>query len=141
MSYTFGDMTTSGGYTLGQSSIGDYDFNYGGTPDYGFDLGMQDYSIDDFAYSPAPATPVSGWDKLTNTLSGIGDNIGDWADTYVNKWIDSELFGGTADQPAQNQGTVTPVSQAPAQAGFAVSNQTLMIGAGVVLALVLLARK
>ena len=140
MSYTFGDMTTSGGYTLGQSSVGDFEFNYGGTPDYGFDLGMQDYSIDDFAYSPAPVADVSWTDSIQQKVGQIGNWMGGAVDTFLGKWMDKEL-GISSNQTAQNQGTVTPVSQAPAQAGFAVDNKTLMIGAGVVLALVLLSRK
>ena len=137
MSYTFGDATASTGYTLGNSSAG---FNYGGDVDYGFDLGTQDWSIDDFAYTPV-ATTSSGWDNVTNTVSGLWDTAGDFVNSYLNKVIDREVYGDTRNQAAANQGTVTPVSQAPAQAGFAVSNTTLMIGGAAVLALILLAKK
>lgn len=139
MSYTFGDATLSSGYTLGTSDAG---FNYGGTPDYGFDLGVQDLSIDDFTYTPTAAPSGSGWNSLTDTLGTLWNSAGDWANTYVNKLIDKEVFGDAWNQPAQNQGTVTPVNTVdPVPAGFAVDNKTLMIGAGVVLALVLLSRK
>ena len=138
MSYTFGDATASSGYTLGTSSAG---FNYGGDVDYGFDLATQDFSIDDFAYTPV-ATAGTGWESVTNTISGLWNTAGDLANTYLNKVIDREVYGDTRNQAADNLSTVTPLNTSGAsQAGFAVSNTTLMIGGAAVLALILLAKK
>lgn len=137
MSYTFGDATASSGYTLGTSSAG---FNYGGDNDYGFDLATQDFSIDDFAYTPV-ATAGTGWESVTNTISSLWNSAGDLANTYLNKVIDREVYGDTRTQAADNQSTVTPLNTNASQAGFAIDNKTLMIGGAAVLALILLAKK
>ena len=138
MSYTFGDATASTGYTLGTSDAG---FNYGGQVDYGFDLATQDFSIDDFAYTPV-ATVGSGWDSVTNTLGSLWDTAGDLANTYLNKVIDREVYGDTRGQVTDNQRTVTPVNTTDAtQAGFAIDNKTLMIGGAAIVALIFLAKK